>query len=113
MPLPRLSITREGHLPYFRSSRMKDFRESNLHSHECPLKRELRIVIAYRTFPCQNSLRFESYRYSLRTGSAMHCPSCGQKQVSNETKFCSRCGMPLGIVSDVLAHGFFLPQLAE
>lgn len=43
----------------------------------------------------------------------MHCPSCGQQQVSNETKFCSRCGMPLGTVADVLAHGGYLPQLAE
>ncbi|MBP6003122.1 MAG: zinc ribbon domain-containing protein [Pyrinomonadaceae bacterium] len=43
----------------------------------------------------------------------MHCPSCGQQQVSNETKFCSKCGMPLGLVSDVLAHGGYLPQLAE
>lgn len=43
----------------------------------------------------------------------MHCPSCGQQQVSNETKFCSRCGFPLGIVSEVLVHGGFLPQLAE
>jgi hypothetical protein len=43
----------------------------------------------------------------------MHCPGCGQQQVSNETKFCSRCGLPLGIVSDVLAHGGYLPQLAE
>ena len=43
----------------------------------------------------------------------MHCPSCGQQQVSNETKFCSRCGMPLGIVSEVLMHGGFLPQLAQ
>src|SRR6266446_2927026 len=43
----------------------------------------------------------------------MHCPSCGQRQVSNETKFCSRCGMPLGIVSDLLAHGGYLPQLTE
>ena len=43
----------------------------------------------------------------------MHCPGCGQQQVSNETKFCSRCGLPLGIVSDVLAHGGSLPQLAE
>lgn len=43
----------------------------------------------------------------------MHCPSCGQQQVSNETKFCSRCGIPLGLVSEVLAHGGFLPQLAE
>lgn len=43
----------------------------------------------------------------------MHCPACGQQQVSNETKFCSRCGLPLGLVAEVLAHGGFLPQLAE
>ena len=43
----------------------------------------------------------------------MFCPSCGQQQISTETKFCSRCGMPLGIVAEVLAHGGFLPQLAE
>jgi hypothetical protein len=43
----------------------------------------------------------------------MHCPSCGQQQVSNETKFCSRCGFPLGLVTEILAHGGFLPQLAE
>ncbi len=43
----------------------------------------------------------------------MHCPSCGQQQISNETKFCSRCGMPLGLVSEVVAHGGYLPQLAE
>jgi len=43
----------------------------------------------------------------------MHCPSCGQQQISNETKFCSRCGMPLGLVADVLVNGGYLPQLAE
>jgi hypothetical protein len=43
----------------------------------------------------------------------MHCPACGQQQVSNETKFCSRCGLPLGLVAELLAHGGFLPQLAE
>ena len=43
----------------------------------------------------------------------MHCPSCGQQQISNETKFCSRCGMPLGIVAEVVAHGGYLPQLAQ
>jgi len=43
----------------------------------------------------------------------MHCPSCGQQQVSNETKFCSRCGLPLGLVSEVVAYGGYLPQLAE
>lgn len=43
----------------------------------------------------------------------MHCPSCGQQQISIETKFCSRCGLPLGLVSEVVAHGGYLPQLAE
>ena len=43
----------------------------------------------------------------------MHCPRCGQQQVSEETKFCSRCGFPLGLISEILAHGGFLPQLAE
>ena len=43
----------------------------------------------------------------------MHCPSCGQQQVSNDTKFCSRCGMPLGLVAEVVHNGGFLPQLAQ
>jgi hypothetical protein len=42
----------------------------------------------------------------------MHCPGCGQQQISSETKFCSRCGLPLSIVSEVLIHGGYLPQLA-
>ena len=42
----------------------------------------------------------------------MHCPSCGQQQISNETKFCSRCGLPLSLVSEVVMHGGYLPQLA-
>lgn len=43
----------------------------------------------------------------------MFCPSCGQQQVSEEMKFCSRCGFPLGLVSEILSHGGFLPQLAD
>ncbi len=43
----------------------------------------------------------------------MHCPGCGQQQISNETKFCSRCGMPLSIVAEVVANGGFLPALAQ
>lgn len=43
----------------------------------------------------------------------MHCPRCGQKQASPDIKFCSRCGFPLGLVSEILAHGGFLPQLAD
>lgn len=42
----------------------------------------------------------------------MFCPNCGQQQVSSNLRFCSRCGFPLGLVSEVLAHGGSLPQLA-
>ena len=41
----------------------------------------------------------------------MHCPRCGQQQISNQIKFCSRCGLPLEIVAEVLSHDGFLPQL--
>lgn len=43
----------------------------------------------------------------------MFCPRCSQEQISEATKFCSRCGFPLTLVAEVLAHGGFLPQLAE
>lgn len=43
----------------------------------------------------------------------MHCPSCGQQQASEETKFCSRCGLPLSLVAEVVAQGGYLPQLAQ
>lgn len=43
----------------------------------------------------------------------MYCPRCGQQQLSNQTKFCSRCGFPLGLVSEMLEHNGTLPQLAD
>jgi len=43
----------------------------------------------------------------------MHCPRCGQQQVSEDIKFCSRCGFPLGLISEIISHGGFLPQLAD
>lgn len=42
----------------------------------------------------------------------MFCPRCSQEQVSEQTRFCSRCGFPLTVVSEVLANGGSLPQLA-
>lgn len=39
----------------------------------------------------------------------MFCPQCGQKQVANDVRFCSSCGLPLGVVSEVLAHRGQLP----
>ena len=35
----------------------------------------------------------------------MHCPVCGQQQVSEETRFCSRCGFLLTGVSDLVKAG--------
>ncbi len=43
----------------------------------------------------------------------MFCPRCSQEQISEEIKFCSHCGFPLGLVSEILAHGGFLPRLDE
>ena len=43
----------------------------------------------------------------------MHCPRCGQQQVSEQTKFCSRCGFQLGLVAELLNNGGVLPQLNE
>lgn len=43
----------------------------------------------------------------------MHCPKCGQSQVSADVRFCSRCGFPLVLVADLLATGGALPIGAQ
>lgn len=43
----------------------------------------------------------------------MYCPRCGQEQVSSELRFCSRCGLPLNLVTEVVLNGGTLPQLEE
>jgi hypothetical protein len=35
----------------------------------------------------------------------MFCPKCSQQQISDETRFCSRCGFQLGAVKALLAAG--------
>lgn len=35
----------------------------------------------------------------------MYCPKCSQPQVSEEVRFCSRCGFPLSGVGQLLARG--------
>jgi hypothetical protein len=40
----------------------------------------------------------------------MHCPKCGQQQVSDEMRFCSRCGFALSIVTELLVTGGTLPD---
>ena len=43
----------------------------------------------------------------------MYCPRCGQEQVSGDLRFCSSCGMPMGLVAELIANGGSLPQLLE
>jgi hypothetical protein len=40
----------------------------------------------------------------------MFCPHCGQRQISNDARFCSACGFPLNVVSEVLEAGGRLPS---
>ncbi|HEX8503080.1 MAG TPA: zinc ribbon domain-containing protein [Pyrinomonadaceae bacterium] len=40
----------------------------------------------------------------------MFCPRCGQRQPSNDARFCSSCGFPLGVVSELLVSGGGLPH---
>lgn len=32
----------------------------------------------------------------------MYCPKCGHKQVSTDTRFCSSCGIALGMATDLI-----------
>lgn len=42
----------------------------------------------------------------------MFCPQCGQQQLSDAARFCSRCGFQLGAVSNLLATGGAAPESA-
>jgi hypothetical protein len=42
----------------------------------------------------------------------MYCPNCGQQQVSDEMRFCSRCGLALSGLAEWLAGGM-LPVKRE
>jgi len=35
----------------------------------------------------------------------MFCPRCGQRQSSNEARYCAACGFPLGVVAELLTNG--------
>lgn len=43
----------------------------------------------------------------------MHCPKCGQQQISEEVRFCSRCGFLLEGVTQLVASGGMLPFLTR
>lgn len=34
----------------------------------------------------------------------MYCPQCGQRQATNEARFCSGCGFSLNVVAELLAN---------
>ena len=34
----------------------------------------------------------------------MFCPQCGRQQVSSDTRFCSGCGLSLGLVTDLVVN---------
>ena len=40
----------------------------------------------------------------------MFCPRCGQQQITEETRFCSRCGFLMTSVAELIATGGALPQ---
>lgn len=40
----------------------------------------------------------------------MHCPRCGQEQLSADIRFCSRCGFLLTGIAEVLANGGIVPS---
>ena len=42
----------------------------------------------------------------------MFCPQCGQQQLSEAARFCSRCGLQLGAVASLLATGGAAPETA-
>lgn len=43
----------------------------------------------------------------------MFCPRCGQQQLSDEVRFCSRCGLPLGAVARLVEDGGLTETAAE
>ena len=43
----------------------------------------------------------------------MHCPQCGQEQVSDEMRFCKSCGFSLDGVRELLATGNISPALEK
>jgi hypothetical protein len=39
----------------------------------------------------------------------MFCPNCGQRQNSNDARFCASCGFPLNVVVELLSNSGQLP----
>src|SRR5688572_30758899 len=43
----------------------------------------------------------------------MFCPRCGQEQISEETRFCSRCGFLLTGIAEIIGNGGVLPEIYQ
>jgi hypothetical protein len=43
----------------------------------------------------------------------MFCPTCGQRQISEDTSFCSKCGFLLTGVTQLIINGGALPQVSQ
>ena len=43
----------------------------------------------------------------------MYCPNCGQQQISEEMRFCSRCGLALSGLAEWLAGGLLVRRTEE
>ena len=43
----------------------------------------------------------------------MYCPNCGQQQISDEMRFCSRCGLALTGLAEWLAGGSVIAKPAD
>lgn len=43
----------------------------------------------------------------------MYCPKCGQQQISEQTRFCSRCGFLMAAVTDLIANEGYLPGITQ
>ena len=43
----------------------------------------------------------------------MYCPNCGQQQLSDEMRYCSRCGLALSVLAEWLAGGALPPIMAR
>lgn len=43
----------------------------------------------------------------------MYCPQCGQQQIADSTRFCSRCGLLVSGLAEWLARGGMIPSVPE
>jgi hypothetical protein len=43
----------------------------------------------------------------------MYCPQCGQQQIADSTRFCSRCGLLVSGLAEWLARGGVVPAVHE